>query len=440
MGRSRTSDPKSIRIHGGRVIDPANTVDATQDVYIVDGRIAALGKAPQGFRADHEINAAGCIVCPGLVDLSARFREPGMERKATIASESSAAASAGITTLCCPPDTDPVIDTPAVAELIRLRAEAAGKTRLVTLGALTLGLDGEQLSEMAALKRAGCVGVSNALQPLANPLIQRRALEYAATFDLTVFLYANDHWLANNGCAHEGRVAARLGLPGIPEAAETAAVARDLALIEQTGVRAHFCRLTTARAAQMVARAQFDGVPVTADVAIPYLYLSEVDISDFDSRAHLIPPLRTTEDRQRLREALRRGTFAALCSDHQPHEPDAKQGPFPSTEPGISGLDTLLPLGLRLVEEQAIELVDLLRRLTAGPAAILGLPCGTLAVDASADVCIFDPDLTWQLDTGSMHSRCHNTPFMGWELKGRVKHTLLAGKPVYSLDDHVEQP
>ena len=438
MTSARISDPKSIRIHGGRVIDPANNIDATQDVYIANGRIVALGTAPDGFRANQEINAAGCIVCPGLVDLSVRVREPGLERKATIASESQAAASGGITTLCCPPDTDPVIDTPAVAELIRLRAEATGKTRIVTLGALTRGLGGDQLSEMAALKQAGCVGVSNALQPLANPLVERRALEYAATFDLTVFLYANDHWLANNGCVHEGRVATRLGLPGIPEAAETAAVARDLALIEQTGIRAHFCRLTSGRAAQMVARAQFDGAPVSADVAIPYLYLSEIDISDFDSQCHLIPPLRTTEDRQRLRDALRRGTFAALCSDHQPHDPDAKRRPFPSTEPGISGLDTLLPLGLQLVEEKALDLVELIRRLTSGPADILGLPYGTLSVDASADICIFDPELTWQLDTGNMQSRGHNTPFMGWELKGRVTHTLLAGRPVYSLNDDVQ--
>ena len=435
MGNSRNRKPGKIRIHGGRVIDPANSIDASLDVYVANGRIAAIGKAPDGFKADHEINATGCIVCPGLVDLSARVREPGMERKASIVSESRAAASGGITTLCCPPDTQPVIDTPAVAELIRLRAEACGKTRIVTLGALTRGLSGEQLSEMAALQQAGCVGVSNALQPLANPLIERRALEYAATFDLTVFLYANDHWLANNGCAHEGRVAARLGLPGIPEAAETAALARDLALVEQTGVRAHFCRLTTGRAVQMVARAQFDGAPVTADVAIPYLYLSEVDISDFDSDCHLIPPLRTTEDRQRLRNALQRGTLNALCSDHQPHEADAKLGPFPSTEPGISGLDTLLPLGLRLVDEKALDLVELIRRLTSGPADILGLPYGRLSADASADICIFDPDSIWQLDTGSMQSRGHNTPFMGWELKGRVKHTLLAGKPVFSLDD-----
>lgn len=434
MAMDSRSGSEHIHIHGGRVIDPANAVDATLDVYIAAGRVVAVGDRPDGFKADREIDASNCIVCPGLVDTSARLREPGQEHKATIATESLAAASGGITTLCCPPDTSPVIDTPAVAELIRLRAEAAGKTRVVTLGALTRGLNGEQLSEMAALRKAGCIGTSNGLRPIANTLIQRRAMEYAATFDLTVFLYANDHALANNGCAHEGQVATRLGLPGIPEAAETAAVARDLALIEQTGVRAHFCHLTTGRAARMVARAQFDGIPVTADVAIPYLYLSENDIGEFDSQCHLIPPLRTVEDRQQLRDAVQRGTLAAICSDHQPHEPDAKSGPFPSTEPGISGLDTLLPLSLRFAAEQGMSLPELIDRMTHGPAKILGLPYGTLSVDASADVCIFDPERTWVVDAHTLSSNGHNTPFHGWEMQGRVTHTLLEGRVVYSLE------
>jgi dihydroorotase len=422
-----------ILISGGRVIDPANDTDMIRNLYIADGKILAFNHPPQGFTADVEIDARDRIVCPGLIDISARLREPGQEQKATIATESLAAASAGITTLCCPPDTNPVIDTPAVTEFIRLRAEAAGNTRIVTLGALTRSLAGEQLSEMAALRRAGCVGVSNALEPLLNPLILRRAMEYAATFDLTVFLHPSDHWLANGGCAHEGKVATRMGLPGIPEAAETAAIAHSLALIEQTGVRAHFCRLTTGRAARMVARAKYDGALVTADVAIPYLYLSEIDISEFDSQCHLIPPLRTVEDRQQLRDALQQGAMSAICSDHQPHEPDAKLGPFPSTEPGISGLDSLLPLALRLVDEHSIELVDLIHRLTAGPAKVLGLPFGTLSVNATADICIFDPAASWQLDYSTVRSSGLNTPFLGWEMKGRVTHTLLAGRLVHTL-------
>ena len=424
-----------IHIRGGRVIDPASDIDAPLDVFVAGGRIAAVGKTPDGFTADHTIDAAGRIVCPGLVDLCARLREPGQEHKATIASESAAAASGGITTLCCPPDALPVVETPADIELIRLRAEAAGMTRVVTLGALTRGLRGEQLSEMAALQQAGCVGVSNAMRPLANTLVQRRAMEYAATFDLTVFLHACDHWLAGDGCAHEGKVATRLGLPGIPEAAETAAVARDLTLVEQTGVRAHFCRLTTDRAVRMVARARYDGLPVTADSAMPYLYLTEIDISDFDSQCHVIPPLRTVEDRQGLRDALQRGTLNAVCSDHQPHEPDAKQGPFPSTEPGISGLETLLPLGLRLVDESVTDITGLLRNLTSTPAGILGLPCGTLSGGSVADICIFDPEMTWQLDEKNMLSNGQNTPFLNWEMKGRVTHTLLAGRIVYTLEE-----
>jgi dihydroorotase len=422
-----------IRIHGGRVIDPANGIDAITDVYLAKGRIAGLGSAPDGFTADEEIDAAGCVVCPGLVDLAAAMREPGQEQKATIATETRAAASGGITTLCCLPDTSPVIDTPAVAELIRLRAAHTGKARVVTLGALTRNLDGEHLSEMAALRKAGCVGVSNAHRPMLNNLVLRRALEYAATFNLTVYLLPNDHALANEGCAHEGQVATRIGLPAIPEAAETAAVAHLLAVIEQVGVRAHFCRLTTGRAARMIARARYDGAPVTADVAIPYLYLSENDLCDFDSQCHVIPPLRTIEDRQQLRAALQSGTIQAICSDHQPHEPDAKMGPFPATEPGISGLDSLLPLSLRLVEEQVLDLPGLIRCLTIAPARILGLPYGSLSVGASADICIFNTDMTWMLDNSNLRSQGHNTPFAGWEMRGRVVHTLLEGRVVYSL-------
>jgi len=421
----------TIHIKGGRLIDPANKLDKKQDLYIADGHIAALGKAPDGFTAQKVINATGQIVCPGLVDLSARMREPGQEHKATIGSECRAAAASGITTLCIPPDTDPVIDTPAVVELIHQQAEHAGMARVVTLGALTRNLEGERLSEMASLKQAGCVGVSNALRPVANTLVEQRALAYAATFDLTVFLHSSDPWLHDGGCAHDGAVATRLGLPGIPEAAETAAVARDLALVEHTGVRAHFCRLTTERAVRMVARAQYDGLPVTVDVGMPYLYLTEMDINGFNSLCHVEPPLRTQQDRAGLHTALAKGIVTAICSDHQPHEPDSKLSPFPATEPGISGLETLLPLALRLTEESDMSVIDVIDRLTAGPAGILGLPCGTLSPGKAADVCIFDPTIPWRLQTSEMHSHGHNTPFMGWELKGKVTHTIFAGNLVY---------
>ena len=424
------ANPK-IKISGGRLIDPANHLDAILDLCVADGRVAAVGDAAASFTADMEIDATGLCVTPGLIDLCARLREPGQEHKASVASECRAAASGGITTLCCPPDTDPVIDTPAVVELIRHRAQQVGAARVLTLGALTRGLQGSHLSEMAALQQAGCVGVSNALHPLDSTLIQRRAFEYAATFDLTVFLHADDAALSADGCLHEGRISTRLGLPGIPEAAETVAVARDLALIEQTGVRAHFCRLTTRRAVRMVARAQFDGAPVTADVAIPYLYLTDVDASQFGADYHFVPPLRTPEDREGLLQSLQQGNLAALCSDHQPHEPDAKLAPFPATEPGASGLDSLLPLTLKLVDDNHLSLADAIARLTSGPARILSIPYGDLAVGRAADICVFDPDAHWRLDRADMRSRGGNTPFLGWEMRGRVRYTLRDGQVIY---------
>ncbi|MCO6413657.1 MAG: dihydroorotase [Thiogranum sp.] len=421
-----------IRISGGRLIDPANRIDQLLDLYIGDGQIVAIGNTPDGFTPDISLDATGLCIVPGLIDLCARLREPGHEYKASIDSECRAAAACGITTLCCPPDTDPVIDTPAVVELIRHRAQQVAAARVVVLGALTRGLNGRHLSEMHALKQAGCVGMSNALHPLKSTLVERRAFEYAATFDLTVFLHADDMALSAGGCIHEGRISTRLGLPGIPEAAETVAVARDLALIEQTGVRAHFCRLTTHRAVRMIARAQFDGLPVTADTAMPYVYLNEVDAADFGADYHFIPPLRTLEDRDGLLEGLRRGTLSALCSDHRPHEPDAKRAPFPATEPGASGLDTLLPLSLKLVESAQLSMTDAVARITVGPARILNLPYGDLGVGRCADVCIFDPAASWYLDEAQMHSQGKNTPFRGWEMPGKVRYTLVDGRIAYA--------
>jgi len=420
-----------ILIRGGRIVDPAGGLDAEGELAIADGRIVAAGRAPEGFTPDRVLEATGLVVCPGLVDLAARLREPGQEHKGTVASETRAAAAGGVTTLCCPPDTDPVLDTPAVAELVRRLAEAAGHARVVCLGALTRGLDGERLSEMAALAEAGCVGVGNARRPVPNTLVLRRAMEYAATFGLTVHIHPMDAWLRDGGCAHEGPVATRLGLPGIPAAAETAEVARCLALVEQTGVRAHFGRLSTARAVRMIARAQYDGLPVTADVAVAHLHLTEADLAGFNAEAHLDPPLRTGRDREGLREGLARGVIGAVCSDHEPHEPDAKLAPFPSTEVGASGVELLLPLTLRLVDEGTLTLPAAIERLTAGPAAILGIEAGTLAPGSSADVCIFDPAAEWRLDPARMVSAGRNTPFAGWTLKGRVRWTLLGGRIVH---------
>jgi len=423
-----------ISIRNGRIINPAsaeNQRDTIADIAIEDGKIIAVGKLPAGFDAEREIDATNLIVCPGLIDLRAHLREPGQEHKATIASESHAAASAGITTLCCPPDTQPIIDTPAVATLILDQAANAGLAKVLPLGALTQNLAGKQLSEMAALKAAGCVGVSNAMRPMADYQVARRALQYAATHGLTVFIHAEDPALSNNGCAHEGAVATRLGLPGIPTAAETVAVASYLALIEATGARAHFSMLTTASAVTKVARARYDGLPVSADVSAHHLHLTELDLLDFDSQCHVQPPLRTQRDCDALQQGLANGTLGAICSDHQPHENDAKLAPFSATAAGISGLETLLPLSLKLGEHPDMDIVDVIRRLTSGPAEILGIEAGNLTNDQTADICIFDPEHYWTLTHDNIVSRGHNSPFLNWELKGKVTHTLLNGKIIY---------
>ena len=416
-----------IHIQGGHLIDPANNIDSDNDVWIADGKIAAIGKAPNGFTADQVIDASNRVVCPGLIDLSARTREPGQSDKATIASETRAAASAGITTLVCPPDTNPVIDSAAVVELIHHKARESNCSRLLTLGALTRGLGGETITAMHTLKGAGVVGMSNASQPVRNALVLSRALEYAATQDLTVFIRPDEPDLSQGGCVHEGPLATRMGLPGIPEAAETVAVAKTLELIEKTGARAHFSQLSTARAAHMIARARHDGLKVTADVAVHHLYLTEVDIRNFDSACHLLPPLRSEQDRDGLRESISNGMIDAICSDHQPHEPDAKQAPFPDTAPGLSGLDTLLPLVLRLADERLLSLSDAIRAVTRTPAAILGLDSGYLSTGSTADLCIFNPAESWFVSTDSLQSNGHNTPFMGWEMHGRATHTLVDG-------------
>lgn len=422
----------SISIINGHLVDPANTIDQQLDIHIENKQVIALGPAPEGFLADQVIDASDQLVFPGIIDMSARLREPGEEHKATIETETNAAAASGITTLICNPDTAPAIDTPAVWELIKRCAIRQNKTRILATAALTQDLKGEHLSEMAALKQAGCVAVGNAEHPLKSTLIERRALEYASTFDIPVVLRPEDRHLRAGGCVHEGAVSTRLGLPGIPSAAETVAVARDLALAEHTHAKIHFRALSTAEAAKMLHRHKpTTNSQISADVAIHQLHLTEMDVDGFNSLCHVNPPLRTLADREGLREAIANGTIEAICSDHQPHEPDAKLAPFPETESGISGLETLLPLTMKLVDEKVLDISTAISCLTAGPARILGLPYGNLGVGCIADVCVYNPAIIWQLETSKMLSKGHNSPFAGWEFSGAVSHTIYQGQLVY---------
>jgi dihydroorotase len=420
-----------IQITGGRLIDPANGIDRTGDVYIADGKVLSVFSRPDGFDADLRIDAHGKIVCPGFIDLSTRLREPGQSRKGSFKSETRAAAGAGFTSLCLQPDTVPVIDTPAVAELVRELAEKAGYPQIHPIAALTQKLEGTELSSMLSLQQAGCIAVGHANRPVKNLLILRRAMEYAASHDLLLIFRPNDFWLGNNGCAHEGRLATRYGLPSIPEAAETIALAQCLELAELTGCRVHFGQLSCKRSVIKLQQARNDGLRVTADVAMHQLHLTENDMIPFDSAYHVLPPLRTEADKQYLRTGLAAGAIDAIASDHQPHDLDAKLGAFPETEPGISALETVLPLLLKLVSDGALTLSEGIAALTSKPAQILGLGRGALTPGLQADVCVFDPAATWTIDASNWKSQGVNTPFWGQTMRGRVTHAVQAGRLIH---------
>ena len=421
----------NLQISHGRVIDPASQLDADVDLFISEGKIIAIGNEPDNFVADYTLDATDLIVCPGLVDLCTRLREPDRNNIASIDSETLAAVKGGITSLCVPPDTNPVIDTPAVIELIEDRAKKAGRAMVYTIGALTQQLEGKLLSEMTALKQAGCVGVSNGLNTIQNTLIQRRAMEYAATLDLTLFINASDPYLQSQGCVHEGLVNTRLGLSGISETAETIAISRDLLLIEQTGVSAHFHNVSTARGIQMIAEARHKGLDVTADVSAHHLHLSEHDIGNYDALSHVLPPLRSTRDRDQLQNALREGVISAISSHHQPLDNDAKLGPFAETTPGISGLETLFSLSLKLVDDEVLSLNQAIASVTCNPADILGIEAGRIQIGAQADLCLFSTEAHDECQPQDFISAGKNSPFAGWLFNNQVQLTLSKGELVY---------
>ncbi len=421
----------SLLFEGARALDPATGFDGTVFVGVRNGLIETVGADRPAGAFDETIDARGQWLMPGIVDLAARFREPGASHKATFASETRAAQSAGITAVTIPPDTRPPIANPAMVDRIRGIADRAGGLDVHLLGALTQDLAGESLAEMSALRQAGCVGVSNAAFGLRDSLVGRRALDYAQGLGLTVHVFAQNPALANRGCAHEGPVATRLGLAPIPAAAEVSAIRFWISLVEDTGAAVHFGRLSTARGVEMVGSAQKIGLPVSADVAAHQLFLTAEDVTGFNAMCHVLPPLRSVEDRNALRAGVAHGLIAAICSDHQPHEPDAKINPFPLTEPGISALETLLPLCLQLVEDGVLSPLQLAERLALGPARVLGVQAGSLSPGTRANLVLVNPAQPFELRGDLMLSAGRNTPFLGRQLPGRASLTLHSGTVVY---------
>jgi dihydroorotase len=424
-------------IVNGRLVDPASGSDrspgAESAIHVAEGRIVAVGEAPAGFDPQRLIDARGCVVAPGLLDLAARLREPGFEYKATLESEMQAAVAGGITGVSCPPDTDPALDEPGLVEMLKHRARGLNGTRLYPLGALTIGLAGEKITEMAQLTEAGCIGFSQALSPIVDTQVLMRAMQYACTYGYTVWLQAQDPHLARGGVAHAGPCASRLGLPGIPTIAETVALNTIFDLMRVTGCRVHLCRLSSAAGLELVRRARAEGLPVTCDVAVHHLHLIDLDIGFFDSNYRVDPPFRSQRDREAIRAALLDGTVDAICSDHTPVDDDAKQLPFGEAEPGVTGLEVLLPLTLKWAKEAGVPLARALEALTCGPARVLRAPeaAARIAPGECADLCIFDPEEPWVVSRDTLRSQGAHTPYTGQELLGRVRATIVGGRLVY---------
>jgi len=423
-----------IHIKNGHLIDPKNGIDSKKDLFIAAGKIIAVGESPEGFIANQIIDANNLIVIPGLVDLSARLREPGFEHKATLESEMQAAVAGGITSLACPPDTDPVLDEPGLVEMLKHRAKQLNLAHVYPLGALTHQLNGQEITEMCELTEAGCVGFSQADSAIKDTQVLWRAMQYAATFGFTVWLRPEEPYLIKDGVAHDGEVAARLGLKGIPTASETLAIASILRIAKETGAKVHLCRLSTAEGVDMVRAAKKAGQQISCDVSANHLHLTDFDIGFFDSNAHLRPPLRSQRDKEALSAGLVDGTIDAICSDHTPVDDDAKLYPFAEAEAGATGLELLLPLILKWAEDNKVNLNQAITTATEMPAKILGVAAGNLSVNSNADVCIFDPKQYWKIEASALISQGKNSPFLGLELAGKVKYTLVNGHIVHQSE------
>ncbi|MBI5378634.1 MAG: dihydroorotase [Nitrospirae bacterium] len=424
---------RSILIKGGRVVDPASGVDGLFDLLLKEGKVAELrpsGKTASSGKEYEILSAEGHVVVPGLVDIHVHFREPGFEYRETIATGVRSAVAGGVTSVCCMPNTNPVNDTASVTRFILAQSRREGLAHVYPIGAITKGSQGEEITEMGELKEAGCVAVSDDGRPVMQAGIMRRALEYARAFHLPVIDHCEDLTLTDDGVMHEGRVSTELGLKGIPSASEEVMVARDVALAEATGGRIHIAHVSTAGAVRVIREAKARGVAVTAETCPHYFLLTHEAVRGYNTNAKMNPPLREEADVLAVREGLRDGTIDAIATDHAPHHPDEKLREFDAAPFGIVGLETLLPLSLRLVEEGVLTLPEMVARLTHLPARVMGIPRGTLAPGAPADVTVFDPKATWRVDAGTFLSKGRNTPFQGWELKGRVVRTIVEGKVV----------
>lgn len=430
----------NLHISNGHLVDPANRIDAPLDLYLAGGKVAGVGAMPAGFVADRVIDATGLTVAPGLVDLSARLREPGYEYKATLESEMQAALQGGITSLVCPPDTDPVLDEPGLVEMLKYRAEKLNQAHVYPLGALTVGLKGQALTEMAELTEAGCIGFSQADAPIVDTVVLLRALQYAQTFGFTVWLRPQEPHLALGGIAHSGPMASRLGLSGVPVMAETIALHMIFELVRHTGARVHLCRISSAAGLALIRAAKKEQLPVTCDVGAHHVHLTDMDIGFFDANARLMPPLRAQRDRDAIRLALADGTIDAICSDHTPVDDDEKLLPFGEASPGATGLELLLSLALKWAQETlppagagtpVSAVARAVAKVTWDAAQVLNLPCGRLDIGRVADICIFDPQARWNVTPGALASQGKHTPFLGYELPAQVHMTIVAGHLAY---------
>ena len=426
-----------VLIKNGRVVDPASGRDERGDIAIAAGRIVAIGRVAADFTPNRTLDASGLVVAPGLVDLAARLREPGHEHEGMLESEMAAAMAGGVTSLVCPPDTDPPLDEPGLVEMLKFRARNLNQARLYPLGALTRELKGEALTEMAELTEAGCVGFSQAEAAVRDTLVLQRALAYASTFGYAVWLRPNDPWLGN-GVAAKGPLATRMGLSGVPAIAETIALATLFELMRDTKARVHLCRLSSAAGVALVRAAKAEGLPVSCDVSVNNLHLIDVDIGYFNAAMRVTPPLRQQRDRDALRAGLADGTIDALVSDHTPVDEDAKNLPFAEAEPGATGLELLLSLALKWGADSGLSLAQTLATVTQRPVAVLGESLGSLGSSTGrlveggvADLCLFDPAAHWTVTPAALRSQGKHTPFAGYELPGRVIATLVGGHVAY---------